>query len=63
MGTLGRIPNGRLVPLLKTVRFLISGRSGGEPSASQAICGALERYVFEKQFSDFSLTFVTFSAS
>ena len=37
MGTLGRIPNGRLVPLLKPVRFLISGRIGGEPSASQAI--------------------------
>jgi len=37
MGTLGRIPNGRLVPLLKPVRFLILGRSDGKPSASQAI--------------------------
>ena len=37
MGTLGRIPNGRLVPLSKPIRFLISGRSDGETSASQAI--------------------------
>lgn len=37
MGTLGRIPNGRLVPLSKPIKFLISGKSGGEPSASQAI--------------------------
>ena len=37
MGTLGRIPNGRLVPLSKPVRFLISGKSAGEPSAFQAV--------------------------
>ena len=37
MGTLGRIPNGRLVPLSKPMRFFISGRSDGEPSTSQAI--------------------------
>ena len=37
MGTLGRIPNGRLVPLSKPVRFLISGKSDGEPSAFQEV--------------------------
>ena len=29
----------------------------------QPYCGALERYAFDKQFSGFSVTFVTFSAS
>ena len=37
MGTLGRIPNGQLVPLLKAIRFLISSRSDGKPNSSQAI--------------------------
>src|SRR5579859_837537 len=37
IGTLGRIPNGRLVPLSKPERFLISGKSAGQPSAFQAI--------------------------
>ena len=37
MGTPGRIPNGQLVPLSKPVRFLISGKSDGEPSAFQAV--------------------------
>ena len=37
IGTLGRIPNGRLVPLSKPERFLVSGKSAGQPSAFQAI--------------------------
>ena len=37
IGKLGRIPNGRLVPLSKPVRFHISGKSDGEPSTFQAV--------------------------
>ena len=37
MVTFGRIRKGRLVPLSMPVRFLISGKSDGEPSAFQAV--------------------------
>ena len=37
IGTFGRIPNNRLVALLKPDKFQISGRSDGEPSAFQAV--------------------------
>ena len=37
IGKFGRIPNGRLVPLLKPDKFQISGRSDGEPSAFEEV--------------------------